>query len=47
MFTNKTLNFKVHTGRFDDSTGNQHWFAKMLWPIIKNFPTCQGNMKVF
>lgn len=22
MFTNKTLNFKVHTGRFDDS-GNR------------------------
>lgn len=33
-FTDRTLNYKVHTGSFDDWTGNFTLVYKILWPLI-------------
>lgn len=34
IFTNRTLNYKVHTGSFYDSTRNFTLVYKVLWPLI-------------
>lgn len=34
IFTNRTLNYKIHTGSFDDSTRNFTFVYKVLWPLI-------------
>lgn len=33
IFTNKTLNYKVYTGSFDNSTGNHTLIYETLWPL--------------
>lgn len=35
MFTNKTLNYKLYTGSFYDSTGNYTLICQTLWPVTK------------
>lgn len=34
VFSNKTLNYKVDIGSFDDSTGNRTLIYKTLWPLF-------------